>query len=232
VEAGRKIKLPAYGANNGGTHYDLYGNRNLRDLLARRYARANRHADATRYFSGDTAKRYAQYAADIRIGENTKLPLKKRTDALWRAARYARSDGITILATELEPDFAIWAGSYSIKYGVLPMRKRLYAIGGIVAPTEDERQRVAKATVPEKRFHYRYRAADLAWQAASLMPDDSEETAQLLNEAGNWLKARDPRVAERFYHAILKRCANTPTGKAAKARKWFLEEKKPAKKQS
>jgi hypothetical protein len=57
---------------------------------------------------------------------------------------------------------------------------------------------VAEHAVPEKRFHYRYRAAQLAWWAAALMPNDSEETAAVLAEAGGWLKRGDPKTAEAF----------------------------------
>ncbi|MDR3229675.1 MAG: hypothetical protein LBT53_09810 [Puniceicoccales bacterium] len=201
-------------------------NRNLRDLLARRYARANRPADAARYFSGKTAKLYAGYIADTRTGFDTTQPVEKRAEAFLRAARNARENGVEMLATELAPDFAIWEGAYSPSGDIPQMRERLRLEGGVVAPTEDERERIKRATVPESRFHYRYRAADLAWWAASLMPNDLEATAQVLHEAGSWLKARDPHAAERFYHALTIRCANTPIGKAVTAKKWFLEEKK------
>ena len=53
----------------------------------------------------------------------------------------------------------------------------------------------ASSPTPDKRFHYRYRAADLAWEAARLMPDNAPELAVLLCEAGGWLKARDPKAA-------------------------------------
>lgn len=79
--------------------------------------------------------------------------------------------------------------------------------GGAFAPTKDELRRVADHAVPQKRFHYRYRAAQLAWWAASLTPNDAEETARVLVEAGGWLKARDPEAARAFYQALVIRCA-------------------------
>ncbi len=66
-----------------------------------------------------------------------------------------------------------------------------------------------------------YRAADLAWWAASLMPNDSADTARILMEAGGWLKDRDPRAAERFYQAMAIRCGNTSLGRAAAQIHWF-----------
>ena len=74
---------------------------------------------------------------------------------------------------------------------------------------------------PGKRFHYRYIAADLAWRAAKLMPDNSEETARILHTAGGWLKVRDPDAADRFVQAIESRCARTEIGKATLKLHWF-----------
>ena len=93
--------------------------------------------------------------------------------------------------------------------------------GGILAPTPFELNRLAATPVPTLRFHYRYRAADLAWWAASLMPNDSEDTAKILVEAGGWLKDRDPAAADKFYKALVIRCGNTVLGQAAAKVHWF-----------
>jgi len=53
------------------------------------------------------------------------------------------------------------------------------------------------------------------------MPNESEETARVLCEAGSWLKARDPKAADRFYKALVRRCGTTPLGKKAAELKWF-----------
>jgi len=77
------------------------------------------------------------------------------------------------------------------------------------------------------RWHYRYIAADLAWEAARLMPDDSPETADVLCEAGGWLKDRDPKAADRFYKALVRRCTQTPLGQAADEKRWFPQDCQP-----
>jgi len=64
-------------------------------------------------------------------------------------------------------------------------------------------------------------AADHAWAAMQLMPDDSDELARLCTEAGGWLKGRDPDAADRFYKALVTRCASTDLGKQAAALRWF-----------
>ena len=53
------------------------------------------------------------------------------------------------------------------------------------------------------------------------MPDDSEETAKVLCTAGGWLKALDPKAANRFFKALVTRCGETALGREAKRTKWF-----------
>jgi hypothetical protein len=45
---------------------------------------------------------------------------------------------------------------------------------------------------------------------------------RLYNTAGQWLSIRDPEAADRFYQAMVRRCARTPEGEAAEAKRWFL----------
>ena len=74
---------------------------------------------------------------------------------------------------------------------------------------------------PYKRYHYRYVAAELAWRAASLLPDGVDATANALCAAGSWLKDRDPEAAERFYRALVRRCPETDLGRRAASLRWF-----------
>lgn len=87
----------------------------------------------------------------------------------------------------------------------------------------DERWRLAKYGVApiEKRFHYRYAAADLAWKAAALMPDNNEQTAEVLRVAGLWIANRDPKAADKFYQALVSRNAGIPIGQQADKLRWF-----------
>ncbi len=72
-----------------------------------------------------------------------------------------------------------------------------------------------------KRFHYRYDAADLAWEAGKSLPANHPLLAPLYGTAGNWLAPSDPQAADRFYQAIVRRCKDTPLGKAAEEKRWF-----------
>jgi hypothetical protein len=97
-----------------------------------------------------------------------------------------------------------------------------------LAVTPEEKKRLAATKLnPERRFHYRHVAAGLAWKAALLMPDGAEETADVLNTAGCWLKNKDEKAADRFYQAIERRCSKTEIGKEAVKKHWFAEEGGP-----
>ena len=89
-------------------------------------------------------------------------------------------------------------------------------------PEEIRRAREQSPANPEIRFHYRYQAALLAWEAAKLMTfNESDQTAFVLCQAGSWLKYRDPETADISTKPWL-RC-RTAIGAEADLRRWFPE---------
>lgn len=190
----------------------------LRLLLARRLVREHRPAEARAFFTPDLQKQLDTYLAHLEAGADARRGEVSRARDLFAAARILRHSGLELTGTELAPDFAIWGANFEVGPD---LAQRLKA-GGAPAPSADEISRATiPAALPETRFHYRPLAAELAWQAAGLYPDNHDELAALLQEAGGWLKARDPRAADRFYKALATRCADTALGRAAKARRWF-----------
>ena len=130
-----------------------------------------------------------------------------------------------MMGTEMDPDWAVFAGGFD-PMDLSVVRARDAAVSGFAAASVQERRRTqahGKEVAPDRRFHYRYRAAELAWQAAALMPDNTLEKAEVLCEAGSWLKYRDPAAANRFYKALVEHCGETPQGKAAARLHWFPE---------
>lgn len=197
----------------------------LRHLFARRLARADLFEEAVKYFPEDLRATYVSYLAGVRLGFDNAKPAADRAAAFWRAAQSARTNGMALFGTELEPDWSIWQGEYDLGSAAADRQSAPRLAGGVFAPTPEELASLKENPVPEKRFSYRYRAADLAWWAAALLPNDSNDTAQILNEAGGWLAARDPAAANRFYQALVIRCGNTDLGRAAAAKHWFPPKK-------
>lgn len=181
----------------------------LRYLVARRLARLGRWKHATEYYPEKFKPKFGTYIESIRNGNNKSLPPDERAEFLWTAAQIARYDGMELLGTELEPDWKSLSGSFELVRWNNPYTE------------EENRRYLAHQVTPFQRYHYRYTAADHAWAAAKLMPDESDQTALVLCKAGTWLKNRDPLAADRFYKALVKRCGTTELGKEAKERKWF-----------
>ncbi len=190
----------------------------LSALLARRLVRAGRTTEAAAHFSSEDAALLAEFTTHLQAGRDASRPAVARGLSLARAAEILRKSGMELQGTELEPDNAKERGSFPAG-SFLTRRSN---VGGIAPPSDDE---IARAIVvpatPNRRYHYRYQAADLAWQAAQLLPDNSIELVNLLVEAGGWIKARDPQAADRFYKALVNRCPDTDLGREAARLRWF-----------
>ena len=121
---------------------------------------------------------------------------------------------------EMEPDWAVFGGQFS---DVGPtVGKRSNQISQLPLVSKEELQRIELNRLdPDRRFHYRFKAADLAWAAALFMPNNSDETAQVLGLAGSWIKVLDPDAADQFYKSLVRRCRQTEMGCVADKKRWF-----------
>lgn len=156
-----------------------------------------------------------QYAAALKQGYNTKTNKQERADALFEAAMIARKWGMELMGTEMDPDYAIFHGVY------IPWGETRAKAG---TATKKEADRVtANAPTPDRRFHYRWTAANLLWEAAELLPDNDEKTAQALWFGGTWIEKDDPHGADKFYKALVRRCRKLPIGQEANEKRWFPE---------
>jgi hypothetical protein len=91
-----------------------------------------------------------------------------------------------------------------------------------------ERSRLTKSKpVPDLRYHYRVIAAALAIDAAKLLPNDSEELADVVNCAGLWVKDEEEKLGNRYFSILQNRAARSAIGRAATARRWFVDQPGP-----
>ena len=193
----------------------------IRYLLGRRLTRESEGLHATAYYPAEWQSPHRRFLSHLGIGEDASRTSLDRARNRFAAAWIARTNGLELLGTEVAPDWAIWSGAY--EFGPTT-EERTSLKAHHVPPTPKELSRSAAHTPdPDRRFHYRYQAAFLAWDAAQWMPDNDPETAQMLYAAGNWLKARDPKTADLFYKALVRRCRGTELGDAADRQRWFPE---------
>jgi hypothetical protein len=195
----------------------------IRYLLARRLTRLGRWREADAYYPPDVRPKFAEYIAAIRAGADPVLSKDERGESLWAAAKIARKWGMELMGTELEPDFFCYGGSFG-SYGRdnLPARAKAQPNNPITGPHDEERRRArAHHPTPDHRFHYRYVAADHAWAAAQLLPDESDLKALVLCTAGNWLNHDETDRAVRFYKALAYDCGTTRLGREARRIRWL-----------
>jgi hypothetical protein len=89
-------------------------------------------------------------------------------------------------------------------------------------PSHDELKRVElHKPEPDLRWHYRYHAAALCWDAADLLPDNTEQTAFALWQGGWWLRNQDPQTADSFYKALVRRNPDIELAVEADRLRWF-----------
>ena len=191
----------------------------IRYLLARRLTRELRGTEAREFYPVEWRPNYDELAAKLIEGWDENLNGTQRARALFGAACMARTNGIELLGTEVGPDWFIHGGNF--EYGVTAEVRTNESFQIVPATTEELRRALAHQADPEVRFHYRYQAAFLAWEAAKLMPNNSDETAFMLWQGGEWLKHRDPITADGFYKTLVRRCRQTELGAEADRIRWF-----------
>ncbi len=216
--------------------------KNLRYLLGRRLVREERYDEAVAYLPQPYDQVLRKYAAALRAGRDRSRAEKERARSLFTAAWLARHEGMELMGTEGAPDNFSEAGNFEasdlaqqIQSGTYRVTDYLQA-GGPQVMTKKialrlpsrARSRLTNSEVePNRRFHYRYLASALALRAAALLPNDSEELADVVNCAGHWVKNTHEKLGNRYYQVLEQRAANTAIGRAALAHHWFVDERGP-----
>lgn len=192
----------------------------IRHVLATRLVRAGQLAAARAYFTPATRTNLDAYLAGLAVGHNLANSKTQRAAALWTAAQIAFTNEGDFFSAPVETDWSICSGLFT--YADTPPA-RLQPAGQVILPTSaDERERVAaSAAYPDRSWYRRFIATRLAWEAAQLMPDNTDATARVLWQAGTWIKYAAPPAADVFYKALVRRCPQTALGAAADQRRWF-----------
>lgn len=194
--------------------------REIRYLLARRLTRMERANEAFEYFPPEQQTNFQTLVEKLSIDGNGESSANDRADALFAAARMMHAHGMELIGTEVEPDWHINQGDF--EDGISVASRATNAPNTFLVASQDELQRATEHTVvPDLRFHYRYEAASLAWKAAGLMPNNTDQTARVLCIGGTWIKVRQPEMADVFYKSLVRRCRKTDIGRLADRMRWF-----------
>jgi hypothetical protein len=225
-------------------------NKKLRYLLGRRLVREDGYADAKEYLPPPYDKVLEKYVKALKDGANEKLSKTERAHAWFTAAWLARYDGMELMGTEGAPDAFAESGSFEMPDLAKERRSGAYQtiaydkegnpsydengnpkmknVPALLKASAKEVQRLnTNKIAPDIRFHYRLIAGALAMKAAALLPDNSEEVADVVNTAGLWVKDRDEKTGNRYMQMIERRCAKTKIGQADIAKHWFVDQNGP-----
>jgi hypothetical protein len=217
-------------------------NAKVRYLLGRRLVREDRYAEAEPYMSAPYDKVLEKYVKALKGGANEKLSKTERAHAWFTAAWLARYDGMELMGTEVAPDAFADSGAFEfpdlakqrrsgfyqkVSYDKNGNEKKKNVPNPLKASQKEIQRLTANKIEPDLRFHYRMIAGALAIKAAALLPDNSEELADVVNQAGLWVKDRDDKTGNRYYQIIDRRCGKTNIGQADKAKHWFVDQTGP-----
>lgn len=206
----------------------------LRYLFARRLARNGNWMAAMRYFpeeairlgwnsgrmeEGELIRKAEELRTHLDAARAKDNPEGMRAEHFLEAGQIMREYGLELTGTELEPDWG--DGNFDLDIAARPPEDpaQVSEFGA-----EFDRRFRASAASPGKRFHYRYHAADLLWEAAALLPNNDPLTAQALYSGGMYLQNRDPKAADRFYKALVRRNPNLLIAQQADQLRWFPKE--------
>ena len=164
----------------------------LRQLLGRRLLRDGRYDEAPSYFYELSLQTAAHEYGQARQAAKSRWTDTGKAEALYQAGKLARTQGMELLGYEMSPDYAWFDGLYSLD------RVQAQTRGGLLTPAEAERQN-ANLAQPNNRYHYRWTAAELANQAANLLPPTSQAYAATLCRATGWIINSDLPLAQRYY---------------------------------
>jgi len=188
----------------------------LKHVLAVRLADQGKWHEALPYFPERTRPDAETFVAQLTEGRDEKRPVRQRAEALMGAAQTLREKGHYLMGRALMPDWR-WAG--------VDLGTELPRTGKTGGASEDERNRVQQSLpTPMKRFHYRYTAADLMWEAAMMLPKNDVLGAKALYLGGKYLKGRDPEAADKFYKNLVRRNPNLEIAQQADKLRWFPAE--------
>ncbi len=216
--------------------------KNLRYLLGRRLVREERFDEAVVYLPPPYDQVLGKYAAALRGGRDKSRARRERARSLFTAAWLARHEGMELMGTEGAPDNFSEGGNFEASDLAQQLQSGTYQVTNYLQSGEPQvttkkialrlppkgRSRLTNSEVePNRRYHYRYLASALALRAASLLPNDSEELADVVNRAGLWVRNSNEKLGDRYYQVLERRAANTAIGRAALARHWFVDERGP-----
>ena len=201
----------------------------ITNLLTRKLMRHEYFKDAQDFALDEHIKSYNEYIKHYRVAINKSHSIEARVQGFITAAIIIINEGneLFYLEDRSRPFLRISAAGRTMhkKYDQSEYRQTPLPSAAEFTPkiTLDELNRIKQNyTRISPVYMKKTLAADLLYRAAHLLPKNDSQAAKLLWQAGDWTRA-DPKIADKYYQALIKRCLNTKLGKACDERRWFLK---------
>lgn len=213
-------------------------NQQIRVLLARRLCRAGRWIEAKPYVRPGMAAQIDAYLGLLAKAADVKADKRERADAYWRAALLMREHGRELIYCDFGPWYTSanrypeqgsvgWVERDWPRCRIEPTQEQPW--NPLTGPGPDERKRVQAwleaNPSPGNRENVlmKYQTLRLALLAAELLPDNDPAGANLLQFAGSEIMYVDPPAANAAYKLLATRFKETPFGKYAFEKRWFMK---------
>lgn len=198
-----------------------------RHTAARLLMNEGRFDEAIELFCPEMKEIPQWYADEIAIAEDESRPDAERADAYWLAAQiriqYPAWFALQFPSeSRVPPD--LWTQYWQLMApwpACMGEPDRAQNTGAVPQSGAEQNLIRQSGRITECLGWPRFDAAQLAWKAAELMPDDDSETAHRLCYAGTWLKYDSPQKADRFYKALVRRCPTQELAYQAATIRWF-----------
>ncbi|MBM7116058.1 hypothetical protein [Archangium primigenium] len=180
----------------------------LRPLVGRRLLRDGHGVEALEFFRGTPWEVPARHYVDAFTRAHAAWTDDDEARSLYAAARLARFDGMELLGTETAPDWHWVAGEFDMdvlaeEFADQRIDRPLALAHLPLMSAQEKHRREAHAPKYLKRFQYRLTAADLAEQAAQLMPPRSQAYAALLCQSARFSMKVEPERAQRLWETYV-----------------------------
>jgi hypothetical protein len=200
----------------------------VKALLTRKLMRHEYFKDAKNFALDKHLKIYTSYISNYRIGIDKAAATEQRAQAFIIAADIIRDHGneLFYLENHSRPFLRVSAAGRTVheKYDHANYYANPLPTAQEFTPkiTLDEQKRIKQNYVRISPVSTKNRkAAELLYYAAMLLPMNDNHAAKLFWQAGDWTRP-DPKVADKYYQALVKRCPKTQLGKACDNRRWLL----------
>lgn len=216
-----------------GEPYDI--NATIRNLLGRRLCRAGRWSEALPYLGEKAGGKAMQHIRFMSIAADTSLPNRVRADAYWKSARIMFDEGNLLLYCPFGESYSSGSGWSMGEWPLCRIQPtEENPLQRIAAPSEDETRRVrqwwdANLAKPNRAHRLaKYEGLRLTILAASLLPDNDPAGGTIVHYAGQTLMYLDSPAANAAYKLLATRFEETPEGKYAFAKRWFMPRQRNA----